>query len=75
MRMLGSAALDICMVAQGSADAYYEYGIHCWDIAASDVILREAGGVSMYPTGKRSLVTNNTLLKVFIFYLFIYLHG
>ena len=50
--MLGSAALNMCMVAQGKADAYYEFGVHCWDIAAGDVILREAGGVTMYPTGK-----------------------
>ena len=41
----------MCMVACGSADAYFEYGIHCWDIAAADVIVREAGGVTMYPTG------------------------
>ena len=52
MRMLGSAALNMCMVAQGGADAYYEFGVHCWDIAAGDVILREAGGVTMYPTGR-----------------------
>ena len=50
-RSLGSAALNMCMVACGSADAYFEYGIHCWDIAAADVIVREAGGVTMYPTG------------------------
>ena len=40
------------MVAQGSVDGYFEYGIHCWDIAAGDIIVREAGGVTMYPTGK-----------------------
>ena len=50
-RCIGSAALGMCMVACGSADAYFEYGIHCWDIAAADVIVREAGGVTMYPTG------------------------
>ena len=41
----------MCMVACGSADAYFEYGIHCWDIAAADVIVREAGGITMFPTG------------------------
>ncbi len=51
IRMVGSAALSMCMVASGSADAYFEYGIHCWDIAAGDVIVREAGGVTMFPTG------------------------
>ncbi|KAL5467589.1 hypothetical protein EMCRGX_G031844 [Ephydatia muelleri] len=51
-RCIGSAALGMCMVACGSADAYFEYGIHCWDIAAADVIVREAGGVTMFPTGE-----------------------
>lgn len=44
----------MCLVASGQADAYYEYGIHCWDIAAGDIIVREAGGVVMMPTGKTS---------------------
>ncbi|XP_077983143.1 inositol monophosphatase 1-like [Glandiceps talaboti] len=44
-RSLGSAALNMCEVARGCADAYYEFGIHCWDYAASDIIVREAGGV------------------------------
>ena len=50
-RYLGSAALSMCMTAMGSADGYSEYGIHCWDIAAGDIIVREAGGVTMGPTG------------------------
>jgi myo-inositol-1(or 4)-monophosphatase len=33
----------MCYVANGSADAYYESGIHCWDIAAGTLIAREAG--------------------------------
>ena len=52
-RSLGSAALNCCLVAMGSADAYYEYGLHCWDMAAAHLIVREAGGVSMYPNGKQ----------------------
>ena len=40
------------MVAMGGADAYIEYGIHCWDYAAGELLVREAGGVSLYPTGK-----------------------
>ena len=49
---MGSAALNACMVASGRADAYYEYGVHCWDIAAAVVIVREAGGVCIIPTGE-----------------------
>jgi myo-inositol-1(or 4)-monophosphatase len=44
MRRLGSAALDLCFVAAGRLDAYYERGIHAWDVAAAGLILEEAGG-------------------------------
>jgi myo-inositol-1(or 4)-monophosphatase len=44
MRRLGSAALDLCYVAAGRLDGYYERGIKAWDIAAGALILREAGG-------------------------------
>ncbi|XP_031560517.1 inositol monophosphatase 1-like isoform X2 [Actinia tenebrosa] len=46
IRLQGSAACNICTVANGVADAYYEFGIHCWDIAAGILILTEAGGVA-----------------------------
>lgn len=48
---MGSAALDMAMVACGAADAYFEYGIHIWDIAAGELIVTEAGGVIMDPAG------------------------
>ncbi|VEN51911.1 unnamed protein product [Callosobruchus maculatus] len=51
LRSLGSAALDMAMVACGAADAYFEYGIHIWDIAAGELLVTEAGGVIMDPTG------------------------
>ena len=44
MRRLGSAALDMCYVAAGRLDGYYERGIKAWDIAAGCLILEEAGG-------------------------------
>jgi myo-inositol-1(or 4)-monophosphatase len=43
-RILGSAALDLCRVAQGQADAYFETGIYIWDIAAARLVVTEAGG-------------------------------
>lgn len=43
-RMMGSAAMNICAVASGHADAYYEFGLHIWDMAAAALILTEAGG-------------------------------
>jgi len=44
IRRLGSAALDLCYVAVGRLDGYYERGVKAWDIAAGVLILREAGG-------------------------------
>ncbi|KAJ3395873.1 hypothetical protein HDU92_004719 [Lobulomyces angularis] len=45
IRSLGSAALQCCFVAKGVFDAYWEAGVHIWDIAAGALIVREAGGV------------------------------
>lgn len=50
-RTLGSAALNMAMVALGGSDVYFEFGIHAWDIAAGDIIVREAGGVCIDPAG------------------------
>lgn len=50
-RALGSAALNMAMVALGAADCNFEYGIHAWDVAAGDLIVREAGGVVIDPAG------------------------
>jgi myo-inositol-1(or 4)-monophosphatase len=44
VRRLGAAALDLCYVAAGRLDAYYEKGLHAWDVAAGSLILKEAGG-------------------------------
>ncbi len=43
IRRGGSAAVDLCSVAAGTVDAYYERGVHLWDIAAGALIAREAG--------------------------------
>jgi myo-inositol-1(or 4)-monophosphatase len=43
-RIMGSAALDICHVACGKADGYFESGIYIWDIAAAGLVVRQAGG-------------------------------
>ncbi|MCM8760204.1 MAG: inositol monophosphatase [Candidatus Omnitrophica bacterium] len=45
IRMMGSAALDICYVAAGRIDIFLEVGLNIWDIAAGKIILEEAGGV------------------------------
>ena len=43
IRRAGSAALDLCMVACGRLDAYYEHGLQHWDHAAGTLIAAEAG--------------------------------
>lgn len=43
LRRLGSAAVDLCLVAAGSIDAYYEHGLQAWDMAAGLLIAQEAG--------------------------------
>jgi myo-inositol-1(or 4)-monophosphatase len=43
IRRGGSAAVDLCSVASGSVDAYYERGVNLWDIAAGSLIATEAG--------------------------------
>ncbi len=44
VRRLGSAALDLCYVAAGRLDGYWEEQIHAWDMAAGALIVEEAGG-------------------------------
>ena len=44
VRRPGSAALDLCYVAAGRLDAFFELGLSKWDIAAGALIIREAGG-------------------------------
>lgn len=43
MRRLGSAAIDLCYVAAGYLDAYWELNLHAWDVAAGSIIITEAG--------------------------------
>jgi myo-inositol-1(or 4)-monophosphatase len=45
IRRFGSAALDICAVATGTLDCYFERGLNPWDLAAAWLVLSEAGGV------------------------------
>jgi len=45
MRCIGSAALHMCMVAEGTLDAHFTYGIHIWDMAAGYLVVEEAGGI------------------------------
>jgi myo-inositol-1(or 4)-monophosphatase len=45
VRRAGAAALDLCYVAAGRLDAFWETGLSIWDMAAGAIIIREAGGI------------------------------
>lgn len=68
IRRAGAAALDLCWVAIGRVDGYWEWNLKPWDVAAGKLILEEAGGkvtdfegkpYSIY--GKQTLATNALL--------------
>jgi myo-inositol-1(or 4)-monophosphatase len=53
VRRAGAAALDLCHVAAGRLDGYYERGVQPWDWAAGALIIREAGGEVLPLVGGR----------------------
>ena len=44
IRLYGAAALDLCQVAAGRAEAFFESGVYLWDVAAGGLIVERAGG-------------------------------
>lgn len=60
IRRSGSAAYDLCCVAAGRVDAYYEHGLSIWDIAAGVLIAREAGATVEFTP--ESAITDITLV-------------
>ena len=66
IRKFGSAALNLSYVAAGRFDAYWEWELNLWDIAAGIVILKEAGGYIEFmdpgsPTSfKRNIIATNS---------------
>lgn len=68
VRRLGSAALDLCAVAAGRFEAFWEQNLHAWDVAAGALLVEEAGGqVTDYaggpfsPFGRQILASNGAL--------------
>ena len=58
IRRLGSAAIDLCLLADGSIDLYYERGLNPWDMAAGAVVATEAGAAV---TGLRGSPAGNAM--------------
>jgi myo-inositol-1(or 4)-monophosphatase len=61
LRWSGSAALDLCYVACGRLDAYWEWHLHAWDVGAGRLIVEEAGGrVTDFAGGSHTLAGAET---------------
>jgi myo-inositol-1(or 4)-monophosphatase len=73
VRRLGSAAIDLCWVAAGRMDGFWEQGLHAWDTAAGALIVEEAGGRvtsldggAWNPTAGQCLATNGRIHEAMI---------
>ena len=69
VRRWGAAALDLAFVAAGRYDAFFEYGLAPWDVAAGLLLVREAGGMvddvtgKLYALGDPSILATNAGLR------------
>ncbi|WP_287910776.1 inositol monophosphatase family protein [Acinetobacter sp.] len=61
-RRAGSAALDLAYVAAGRLDAYFELGLKPWDIAAGELIVKEAGGTVVDARGGSNSMDNGQVI-------------
>ncbi len=73
VRRLGSAATDLAYVACGRFEAFYEYGLNPWDVAAGAFLVQQAGGIvsdfkgnNNYIFGKEIIATNNFVYNEFL---------
>jgi myo-inositol-1(or 4)-monophosphatase len=73
VRRLGSAATDLAYVASGRYDAFYEYNLNPWDVAAGALILKQAGGKasdfkggSDFLFSREIVATNNNMYSDFL---------
>jgi myo-inositol-1(or 4)-monophosphatase len=65
IRCFGAAALNLCQVAAGRAEAYFEHGPYAWDLAAASLLCSEAGAcVTDMRGGALDLCERNVLVAV-----------
>ncbi|MEX0906857.1 MAG: inositol monophosphatase family protein [Gemmatimonadota bacterium] len=62
VRRAGSAALDLCHVASGWFDGFWELSLAPWDVAAGTLIVREAGGVATRLDGTHDVLSHGSML-------------
>ena len=63
LRRAGSASLDLCDVACGRYDAFWEFRLAPWDVAAGVLIVREAGGVTTDLKGNTDPITHGPIVS------------
>ena len=62
VRRLGSAAIDLCYVANGTFDGFWEVNLHPWDMAAGMLLVKEAGGkITDFMNNKNSIFSKQLL--------------
>ncbi len=66
IRRMGSAAVDICNVAMGAFDGYFEIGLKEWDLAAAHLIASEAGALISTDSGDLTCCAGPSLYPVLI---------
>jgi myo-inositol-1(or 4)-monophosphatase len=62
LRRLGSAATDLAYVACGRFEAFYEYGLNPWDVAAGGFIIQQAGGMTCDFNGNEDWLFDGTII-------------
>jgi myo-inositol-1(or 4)-monophosphatase len=72
VRRIGAAAADLCYLACGRVDAFFEYNLNAWDVAAGSLIIEEAGGTvtdfkggNNFLFGKEIMCTNGLVMHEF----------
>ncbi len=61
VRRMGCAAIDLAYVAAGRFDAFWERGLHSWDIAAGAILIREAGGFVSGVDGEENFLETGSI--------------
>jgi len=64
VRILGSAALELCYIATGILDGYWEYSLSPWDLAAGVLIAKEAGAIISTPSGEEFDLFKGDILAI-----------
>lgn len=62
IRRPGSASIDLCWMACGRYDAFFEFGLSPWDVAAGVLIVKEAGGLVFDTKGQNDYLYGNTII-------------